>query len=151
MVKGQHRTLLTVILSVGVLFAFTVLLEGNGYIIHKHAYDQGAQWTPQTLALDNTIKIGLYQLVIWTLLLIHRRFSLFAYMQTFWLTCTQDLIFYAVWNGGVFPAGDWTWMPLYTYFNGWTTTMQIALSTASLTGIALATVLHHKFLTRNNK
>jgi hypothetical protein len=52
--------------------------------------------------------------------------------EAFVLSAGQDLIFFGLWNRGVFPLGDWTWMPFYTVFGAWTTMAQF-LFTASLT------------------
>jgi hypothetical protein len=42
------------------------------------------------------------------------------------------LVFYLVWNRGVFPAGDWSWLPFFNIFGHWTTLNQSILSIASM-------------------
>jgi hypothetical protein len=46
------------------------------------------------------------------------------------------LVFYLVWNRGVFPAGDWSWMPFFSIFGHWTTLNQSILSIASMVSAA---------------
>ena len=109
----------------------------------------GAGWTPEILAFDNALRTLTYQLIIWTLLLIHKSFWAFASMQLFWWTCTQDLIgFYGVWGAGTFPKGDWSWMPLYPFFGAWTTQMQLVLSCGSLFLLSVAYMVYWKFSVR---
>ena len=141
----------SVLISIFLFFMFVIMLEGNGWIIHKLHYDMGANWTPAILTLDNTIKFILYQLVVWTLLLFHKNFWLFAGTQVFCLTHSQDLFFYG-WGGFIFPSGDWTWMPLYSVFGTWTTLMQFSVSFGALLFAVLSiNILRNKRAASNDK
>jgi hypothetical protein len=37
-----------------------------------------------------------------------------------------------IWNRGVFPTGDWGWLPFYSVLGHWTTFDQAVLSVSSL-------------------
>lgn len=124
---------LRIFLAFAIFLAFVVVIEGRAYIIHKDHYDMGANWTPEILSRDNTIALWTYQLVIFTLALIHWNIGAFIFMELFWVTCTHDIIgFYGVWGHWAFPSGNWDWMPLYPYLGTWTTEMQLTLSTGAL-------------------
>ena len=129
---------LRIITAILLFAAFVVLLEGNGYIIHKLHYDTGASWSNSVLVLDNNIKIALYQLVIFTLIFVHKKLSLFMIMEVFWWTCTQDIFFYLIWNNGIFPTGDLSWLPMYNVLGIWLIEMQILFS---ITLISLSVVI----------
>jgi hypothetical protein len=125
----MHRR---VVLGVVLFFTAVVLLEGNGYLIHHDLYEQGLQYSEDWAVRDNLIKIALYQFVIFTTFLYHRSWSVWILTEVFWFTCSQDLVFYFVWNKGVFPAGNWVWLPFFRIFGHWTTLDQSILSMASL-------------------
>ena len=119
-------------LGVVLFFIAVVLLEGNGYLIHHDLYEHGLRYSEVWAGKDNLIKMALYQFVIFTLLLVHESWRVWVLTEVFWYTCSQDLLFYLVWNKGVFPAGDWVWIPFYSVFGRWTTIDQFILSIASL-------------------
>lgn len=121
-----------VVLSVVLFFIAVVLLEGNGYIIHHDLYEHGLRYNESWAEKDNLLKIALYQFVIFTLLAIHKSWKIWVLTEVFWFTCSQDLFFYLVWNQGVFPAGDWSWLPFYSILGHWTTLDQAVLSTSSM-------------------
>lgn len=127
----QTKALISVILFVSAV----VLLEGNGYLIHHDLYGYGLEYSESWAVKDNLIKIALYQFVIFTLLFIHKNFRLFLVEQVFWLTCGQDIIFYLVWNNGVFPTGNWSWI----WYNP-TTITQLAVNFAA---VSLSGVISH--------
>jgi hypothetical protein len=129
--KLHHRVLLGIVLfSIAV-----VLLEGNGYIIHHDLYGHGLQYSEVWAGKDNLIKIALYQFVIFTILLVHKSWSVWVLTEVFWATCSQDLVFYLVWNKGVFPAGNWVWLPFFNIFGNWTAIHQSILSMTTLASI----------------
>jgi hypothetical protein len=119
-------------LGIVLFFVAVVLLEGNGYIIHHDLYEHGLIYNESWAGKDNLIKMALYQFVIFTLLIIHKNWRLWILTEVFWSTCSQDLLFYLVWNKGVFPAGDWVWLPFYSIFGHWTTIDQSILSLSSM-------------------
>ena len=125
----MHRR---VMLGVVLFFVAVVLLEGNGYVIHHDLYEHGLQYSEVWAGKDNLIKIALYQFVIFTILLIHKSWPVWILTEVFWVTSSQDLFFYLVWNKGVFPAGDWAWMPFFSIFGHWTTLNQSILSITSM-------------------
>jgi hypothetical protein len=121
-----------VVLSAVLFFTAVVLLEGNGYIIHHDLYEHGLRYNESWAEKDNLLKIALYQFVIFTLLAIHKSWKIWVLTEVFWFTCSQDLFFYLVWNQGVFPTGDWSWLPFYSILGHWTTLDQAVLSTSSI-------------------
>jgi hypothetical protein len=121
-----------VLLGVVLFFIAVVLLEGNGYLIHHDLYEYGLRYNEAWAGKDNLIKIALYQFVIFTLLLVHKSWRVWVLTEVFWYTCSQDLFFYLIWNKGVFPAGDWVWIPFYSVFGRWTTIDQSILSISSV-------------------
>ncbi len=125
----MHRS---VVLGVILFFVAVVLLEGNGYIIHRGLYEHGLTYSESWAEKDNLLKICLYQFVIFTLLFIHKSWRVWVLTEVFWFTCSQDLFFYLIWNHGVFPAGDWSWLPFYNILGHWTTLDQTILSIASI-------------------
>ena len=126
--RGHLRVMFAIVL----FLVAVVLLEGNGYLIHHDLYEYGLQYSQAWAEKDNLIKIVLYQFVILTITLIHKSWSVLILTEIFWITSTQDLIFYLIWNGGVFPEGNWTWMPFFSVFGNWTTTNQLVLSITSI-------------------
>jgi hypothetical protein len=128
----MHRR---VVLGVVLFFIAVVLLEGNGYLIHHDLYEHGLRYDEAWAGKDNLIKMALYQFVIFTILLIHRSWPVWILTEVFWGTCSQDLFFYLVWNKGVFPAGDWSWLPFFCIFGQWTTLNQSILSITSMVSV----------------
>ena len=121
-----------VVLGVVLFFVAVVLLEGNGYIIHHDLYKHGLRYNESWAGKDNLIKMALYQFVIFTLLVVHKSWRVWVLTEVFWCTCSQDLLFYLIWNRGVFPAGDWGWLPFCSVLGHWTTVDQTVLSVSSL-------------------
>ena len=127
--KCMHRG---VVLGVVLFFVAVVLLEGKGYIIHHDLYEHGLRYSESWAGKDNLLKIALYQFVIFTLLVIHKSWRVWVLTEVFWCTCTQDLLFYLIWNQGVFPAGNWSWLSFYSILGHWTTLDQSILSISSI-------------------
>ena len=71
--------------------------------------------------------------MIFTLLCIHKSWRVWVFTEVFWFTCSQDLFFYFIWNRGVFPDGDWGWLPFYNVLGHWTTFDQVVFSVSSVT------------------
>jgi hypothetical protein len=122
-----------VVLGVVLFFVAVVLLEGNGYVIHHDLYEHGLRYSESWAWKDNLIKMALYQFVIFTLLCIHKSWRVWVFTEVFWFTCSQDLFFYLIWNRGVFPDGDWGWLPFYNVLGHWTTFDQVVFSVSSVT------------------
>lgn len=74
----------------------------------------------------------LYQFMILALTLYSKSWQLALLMEAFVLSSTQDLVYFGVWSGGVFPSGQWTWMPLYETLGFYSTSFQLALSAGSM-------------------
>jgi hypothetical protein len=118
----------SVVLGVVLFFVAVVLLEGNGYVIHHDLYEHGLRYSESWAGKDNLIKMALYQFVIFTVLIIHKSWRVWVFTEVFWCTCSQDLLFYLIWNGGVFPDGDWGWLPFCRVLGHWTTLNQAVFS-----------------------
>lgn len=118
----SKRTLLAIL-----LFAVSVLvLSRLDFLVHSTLYDYGLIFS-YSWANEYWILYALaYQLVIIPLSLWTRNLYLFLVTEGFVLSATQDLIFFGLWEGW-FPSGDWTWMPQYNLFGGWTTANQFDL------------------------
>jgi hypothetical protein len=64
--------------------------------------------------------------------LIAKSYKFLAIALTFALTSGQDLIYFGVWNKGVYPNGQWTWMYWFHVFGFWNTYSQITFTTISV-------------------
>lgn len=73
----------------------------------------------------------LYQMILILLLSFFKDFKIIAVLETFVLSSGQDIIYFLVWNHGVFPEGDWTWTCQYYLLGTWTTLMQIVFTIIS--------------------
>jgi hypothetical protein len=124
-----------VVLGLALFFIGVILLEGNGYIIHHDLYEQGLQFSPAWVEKDNLIKLALYQFLIFTVLFVHESWPVWALTEVFWVTCSHDLVFYLIWNRGVFPAEDWSWLPFFSIFGHWNLASQVMLSLTSLASV----------------
>jgi len=72
---------------------------------------------------------GLWQFTLFTLLLIHKSWMMFAFQQVFYWSASQDLVFYLVWEKGTFPSGNWAWMWWQCkLFGSWNTWSQLTLT-----------------------
>ena len=120
------------VISLSIFILSTLLFTRLDFLVNSDFYHYGLQFNESWYTTFGIIYGLLYQLTIILLFLYSKNVSLFIFYEAFVLSCTQDLIFYGVWNNGIFPSGDWTWMPLYQTFGTWTTTHQILLSFLSL-------------------
>ena len=124
--------------SIILFLAGSFFLAGRDNIVHGIHYDYGLIFDEAWANLDWTIYFIQFQILALSCALVARSWKLYVFFEAFTLSATQDLMFYA-WRGFVFPAGDWTWMPLYDILGFYTTSFQIVLSALSII-LALAIV-----------
>ena len=145
-----------IILALALFAGFILVITGLDHVVNCNLYQHGLQYNLEWYTPYSTLYFLLYQLVIAALALpsiineytAYRRVSfgfvaLYVWMETFVLSCTQDLFFYMVWCGG-FPEGDWAWMPFYKIFGTWRTEHQILLSFLCLTVVSLVLFMIYK-------
>jgi hypothetical protein len=120
------------------LFAISVLLLTRmDYLVNAQLYQFGLTFSESWAITYWALYILLYQLFIIVLLLFCKNWKLGLVFEVFTLTSSQDLVYFGVWSGGVFPKGNWTWMFLYKVFGFWNTQSQILLTATSLTAVLL--------------
>jgi hypothetical protein len=102
------------------------------YIVNSVLYGFGLRFDAEWYGMYSAAYFLLYQLAACMLTLASKSWRLLVFMEAFVLSSTQDLIYFGVWSNGVFPSGDWSWMPLYKTLGFYTTTFQIILSGASM-------------------
>lgn len=119
-----------------VAFAFSVLLLTRlDFVINNVLYGFGLvfskEWYNEYMILYSLA----YQLVIFVLYAYTKNAKLFVFFEVFVLTCTQDLVYFGLWELG-FPSGNWDWMLFNQVLGFWNTTSQVLLSTSGLTLIS---------------
>ena len=123
------------------LFAIGILIYTRvDYLINSDLYNFGLQYDDrwhETLQIPYS---AMFQLTLLLLLLYSRSIRLWVVLEAFILSSGHDLLYYAVWNHGIFPAGNWTWMGTYIIFGKWTTAMQI-IYTCLAVSVAIVIVL----------
>lgn len=126
---SKHRTTLSKTLLFLFLFFMAVfLLTYADWVVNGLLYQFGLRFDAvwyERYSLGYTL---LWQFTVCLLAVAFKSWRLFVFMEAFVLSSTQDLIYFGVWNGGVFPVGDWTWMPLYNVLGFYNTGFQIVLS-----------------------
>ena len=146
----NHKKIFYHSLAITLFILLMIFQAGRDYIVHGVHYEYGLRWDPQWHYLDLSIYLAQNVLIVVSCAAIARSVWLLPFFYVFVNTSTQDLLFYGVWHNllriapqhsGVFPLGDWTWMPYYEWFGAWTTEMQIFFSVSLLTVTFLATVL----------
>ena len=110
------------------LFFFGILLFTRiDFFVNSSLYNFGLQFNENWYGEYTTLYTLCYQLLILSLFVYTRNLKFFAFMETFVLTSTQDLVYFGLWQGA-FPQSEWSWMPFYRIFGTWTTVNQILLS-----------------------
>jgi hypothetical protein len=107
------------------------------YIVNSVLYGFGLRFDVEWYGLYSLAYFLLYQLAVCMLVLASKSWRLLVFMQAFVLSSTQDLIYFGVWGRGVFPVGDWVWMPMYQTLGFYNTGLQIVLSGVSMLSAAL--------------
>lgn len=125
----------------------TFLFTRLDYLVNNELlYDNNLKFSDQLYSTYTMLYLLLYQLMIAVVYLQTRSLKLLGIMEAFVLTNSPDIIYFGVWNRGIFPSGDWTWLSEYKQFGHWTTLNQIELSTMWLIGtviIVLYSVRNH--------
>jgi hypothetical protein len=114
----------------------------NGDLYNLYGY--GLEVAGQGFLINQVLYACLWQFFLFLLFLVSRSWRLWLVEEGFVLTSGPDLIFYAVWNGGVFPSGDWTWVGFYGVFGVWQTVHQVALTFAATCMVAFGLLLARK-------
>lgn len=113
------------------VIAFAVMVfigTGFDYLIHVVLYRFGLQYYDSWFVISQVLYFLFYQAVIWILYYFNRNVYFLILTQAFVWTGTQDLVFFGLWNMGVFPEGQWTWIGCYRLWGIWTTEIQLWVS-----------------------
>jgi hypothetical protein len=124
MLKKTERLLIAVVIFVASVLIFTCL----DYLVNSDLYSFGLQFSNGWYSTYSFLYMALYQIVLVCLLLYSRSAKLFVVLEAFVLSAGPDLVYFGLWNHGVFPSGNWTWMQNYQLFGVWTTEMQFVFS-----------------------
>lgn len=122
--KINRKILLTILF----FFVAVFLLTYADWVVNGLLYQYGLKYD---VVWYERYSLGYFLLWQFTLILLAgtaRSWKAYVLMEAFVLSSTQDLVYFGVWNGGVFPVGDWTWMPLYDLLGFYSTVFQIVLS-----------------------
>jgi hypothetical protein len=112
-------------------FAIAVLIFTRlDYLTNAELYRFGLKFSDSWWQNYQIIYNCLFQLVIGFSLFYSRNWRLSIIQEAFVLSCGQDLVYFGLWSGGVFPSGNWTWMNMYNMLGTWTTPMQVMFSAA---------------------
>jgi hypothetical protein len=110
------------------LFVIGVLVFTRmDFLINSLLYNYGLRFSQNWYVQYTGLYLLCYQLLILSLFAYSRNFKFLLLTEVFVLTCTQDLIYFGLWQGA-FPTAEWTWMPFFNIFGTWTTTYQLLLS-----------------------
>jgi len=125
-----------------VLFALVVLLFTRmDYVVNVVLYRFGLRFSEGWFSDYSLAYTLMYQLTILCLFIYCRRIAFLLLTEVFVLTSTQDLVFFSLWNQGVYPSGQWTWTRYYRWFGSWTTMNQIIYSAVSLTTAFIVVII----------
>jgi hypothetical protein len=125
----ERRRLLA---GAGIFAGGILLLTKLDHIVNSTLYGHGLEFSMDWYWQYSVVYFILLQGVVFFSYIVVRKEKLLLLAEAFVLSGTQDLVYFGVWNGGVFPPGQWNWTPMYWFFGGWTTAHQVALSAASL-------------------
>jgi hypothetical protein len=116
----------------GIFACGILLLTKLDFIINSTFYSYGLKFSMDWYWQYSVVYFVLLQCFAVGSYYFARRRELLLLAEAFVLSGTQDIVYFGVWNGGVFPNGQWTWTPSYWLFGSWTTVHQVALSVSSL-------------------
>jgi hypothetical protein len=119
------------------------------YLVNDELYFYGLKFSGNWFVTNQIVYILLYQSGILTLQLYHKNLKLTLFLEAFVVTSTQDLVFFGLWNHGVFPVAQWTWTTYYALIGFWNTNTQILASFTVFAGAAIALFL--MTLTKSSK
>ena len=123
------------------IFACGILLVTKlDHIVNSTLYGQGTSFSMSWYWPYSVVYFLLLQGFVAVLFLFVRRKEAVLLAEAFILSGSQDIVYFGVWNGGVFPPGQWSWTPYFWAFGGWNTVDQLALSAASL-GLACVIIV----------
>jgi hypothetical protein len=134
------KTMICLLLFFISVFLFTFL----DWVVNCVLYGFGLRFDAEWYGLYSAAYFLLYQLAIVMLVLASKSWRLLVFMEAFVLSSSQDLVYFGVWSRGVFPVGDWVWMPLYQTLGFYTTAFQVCLSAASMLSAILIVWLPKK-------
>lgn len=129
MLNRQKRLLISSILFIAIVLVFTRV----DYLIHSDLYGSGLEFSYDWFWTSQILYSMMYQVVIVMLFLYSRSIRLLMILEAFSIPGSQDIVFFGLWNGGVFPTSTWTWNPFYVFFGfNWTTMFQLWLSAVAV-------------------
>ncbi len=118
-------------------FCLVLLYTRLDYLINNELYTYGLFFNIDWYLTNQIVYILLYQTAILTLHLYHRNMKLTIFLEAFVITSTQDLIYFGLWNQGIFPTHEWTWTSYYFLIGAWNTTTQLFASGIMFIGAIL--------------
>lgn len=124
----MNRAFVSVAIFVLGLLTLTKLDQTVNAVLYGYGLQFSSGWYTQY----EIVYVLLFQGLVVLCALYARSIRGFLLGEAFVLSSTQDLIFFAVWQGGAFPSGQWTWRLEYSLFGSWTTGSQLLLSMLSL-------------------
>jgi len=140
MLKRNQR----ILIAVSVFVVAVLLFTGLDFLVNSTLYWYNLQYSGDWYWPYTVMYSALYQVVIVCLGLYSRSWRFVVLAEAFCLSGTQDLVYFGLWSGGVFPTGSWEWLVTVQFlgFSEWTTLMQfissgIALSIGALVAFAL--------------
>lgn len=117
----------------GLLFVCSILLlSGIDHVVHTDLYSYGLRFSMAWANSYWTLYTLILQIVVIACVLIGKNLKLLIVYEAFVLSKGQDLIYYLVWNNGVFPSGNWEWQEFYAWFGKWNTLNQVSLVASAL-------------------
>jgi hypothetical protein len=129
MQKRQQRIVIASIVFVVAVLLFT----GLDYLINSIFYFHGLQYSDSWYWPYTVMYTALYQIVIVCLTLYTKSWRLLLVTEAFSLSGCQDLVYFGLWNLGVFPAGSWDWLIISNVLNiQWLTWMQLVVSLSAI-------------------
>jgi hypothetical protein len=120
-------------------FCLVLIYTRMDYLINHDLYSYGLTFSDNWFLTNQVTYILLYQSAILILYMYHRSVRLTILFEAFVVTSTQDLVYFGLWNNGVFPTNEWTWTIYYFLIGVWNTTTQfltssvVILSTITIT------------------
>ena len=129
----MKKDLITLALFLAGVLLFTYL----DFVVNSVLYGFGLRFDYGWYDSYSLGYLLLFQFLILALTVYCKSWRRLVLMEAFVLSSTQDLVYFGVWSGCVFPVGDWTWMPLYETLGFYSTGFQVLLSTVCISSAML--------------
>jgi hypothetical protein len=122
-----------------IFFAISVLLfTGLDFLVNSTLYGFGLQFNDGWYSPYTLLYSLLYQIIIVCLGFYCKSWRFLIVAESFVLSGTQDIVYFALWNHGVFPVDAWSWIMASRIGITWTTQLQFVWSAVALSVGVLA-------------